>query len=107
MSWKYDSTREENFEYQNAWIRPDGRFYGVEHGEHELVINNHFDLEIIDVEKQGWARLTEEQGFTFCEKDYTPSQITKICNFYTHIGAMYALKLFLEDIEEQDKRNHL
>lgn len=103
LELEYNPERVNNFSYDGAWLSPDGLFYGCGFAHHEIIAELHLKKESTDLEKLGWARLTEESPFYRCAKPFTQAQINKIFDYYAHIGATYALKFFLEDIKEQEK----
>ena len=99
---EYNKSRENNFDYECGWVLPNGLFYGFEEGQHDCACEYHFDIGIRKAEELGWARLTRQQPFFQCLKHYTKAQINTISEYYEYGGAVYALKLFYEEVKEQD-----
>lgn len=101
ISLTYDENRVDNFAYECGWVLPDGKFYGVEYANHDIICQFHFDIDVKEAEELGWARLTKEMPFFQCLKKYTKPQINTICAYYTNKEAFYALKKFFEVIIEE------
>ena len=95
---QYDQSKVNNFDFDEAWVLPDGRFYGCKFGEHDVVAQYVFGIPPLQAEKLGWVRIKNEPPFHLCEKKYTQAQINTIYDYYTARKAFYALGLFFQEI---------